>query len=300
MIPKDLAYSYLKDLKRDVKIVVYKSRDMLKFAEELKNLSDKISIEFHDYVEPKLNIPAISVRNVFFHFIPIHELELFLQTIKYINLKHRYDYKCDVLTFVSRFCPNCKITVDSINRIAMESKIEHHIVDVSENSEFIDKFNIVSVPTTIINDFRITGAINVDEARKWIELSVSKDYSEYFVDRLTKGELDVVKEVVLANPKLSKVLAELIAHRDFIVRLGAMAALEYLQKIYPHATKFAKDVVISLLNHDDSRIRQDAAMMLGIIGDSEDIPLLKKFESDEDIGDAVKESIKAIRRREDG
>ncbi len=301
MIPKSLAQRFLKDLKKDVEIRVYRSKDMLRFAEELSKLSERICVEFYDHLEPKLNLPAISVGNVFFHTIPMHnELESFLFALKIANSKRIYDYRCDIITFVSQFCPNCRITVDSINRIAMESLIEHHVVDVVMFPDLASKYDVRSVPTTIIGDFRIEGAMDLRDVKSWIEVSLNNDYSTYFADKLMNGELDLVKRTVLSNPRLSKVLGELMAHREFIVRLGAMAAIESLWKINPDIVSSAKGEIRSLLRHRDVRIREDAAMMLGMIGNIDDLIFLEEFEDDKDIGEVVREAIKMIRRKERG
>lgn len=305
MIPKSLVSRFLEKLEKKVEITVYESKEMLEFVRELAELGDKISVNFVSKPEKTLGIPAIQIngKEIYFHAIPKHtELESFLTALKLVSKNKRdLNFNCEVLTFVSQFCPNCRMTADSINAIASRSYVKHHIIDVSMFPDFAEKFDIKSVPTAIIGEFRFVGAMNEDEAKFWIEKISEGDYIEYFTEKLQNGDIEEVKRIVIKKPELAKVLAKLMSHREFMIRLGSMAAIEALWKIDPKIVLSAKDEIIKLLKHNDERIREDAAMMLGIIGDTSDIEHLENAAKEGGrVSDSAEEAIGKIRRREDG
>lgn len=301
MLPVNLVKNSLKDLERSVLLTVFgddEMHEMYEFVKKLKDLSNKIECEYVNVPERRLNLPAIKIHEIYFHAVPKYsELESFLFALKLVS---KYDLKRDVkivvTTFVSQLCPNCKATVDAINKLTTKYGIEHHIVDIGMFPEFVEKYNISSVPTTIIGDMVFVGSMNVSEAEKWIKLAINQDYYEYIVEKLMRGEMDDVKRLAEARD-IGRVLGKLVGHREFMVRLGAMATIEALYEEKPEVGRKAKEEIIELLNHDDDRIREDAAMMLGMVGGKEDIENLKKLMAiGGRIGESAKEAIENIKK----
>jgi thiol-disulfide isomerase/thioredoxin len=306
MIPKHTVVAILKDLRREITLIVYQDEEMKKFADEIASLSDMVCVKFLPEPEPVLGIPAIGFEGakILFHGIPKHtELESFLTAMKMISNTpektiRQKTRETVIITFVSTFCPNCRASVDAVNSIAIKRGLEHHVVDTSYFPSLAKKYNIESVPLTIIGNFRISGAMTESEVEKWIEMHESGDYHDYFAEKLIGGEIEEVKKLVLQNRELITTLAELMSHREFIVRLGAMAAIEALHKIDPQITEAAKDVILKMMKHDDARIREDAAMMLGIIGNDEDIALLEEVAGEGGrVGDSAFEAIGNIKKK---
>ncbi len=304
MLPLHLVQS-LRRLDRRVELVVYSSTEMLDFVKRLADATDKIVYRFVDEPEPTLKLPAIGFQSVriFFHTVPDRlELESFLAAVKAVSRlgSNRTD-AADLLaiTFVSKYCPNCRATVDALNNLAIKRGIEHHVVDVGMFPEIAEKFKVTSLPTAFIGDLRFVGAMSEDEAEMWVEAALKGDYYEYFASRLMRGDIETVKEIA-AKKKMGRVLAELMAHREFMVRLGAMAAIEALASENKEIADQAKEVVIELLDHEDERIREDAAMMLGIIGGRDDVEVLSKLaKKGGRVGDSAEEAIENIRGREE-
>ncbi len=305
MLPLNLVKETLGNVKKEAVLTVFESKEMYEFAKKLSELNEFIKCELLDYPEPKLKLPAIKLdrSKIFFHAVPQHaELYSFLFALKLVAEK---SLKCEksevtIVTFVSQFCPNCRATVDAVNKMAQSYCIEHHVVDTELFPEMAKKFEIVSVPTAIIDGMRFTGAMSVQEVEKWIKAALNKDYYEYLAEKLMNGEIEEVKRVAESR-NIGKELGKLMAHEEFMVRLGAMATLEAIHEKRPEIVEEVRKVIIELLNHDDERIREDAAMMLGIIGNERDIKNLKKLiEEGGRIGDSAEEAIENIRRRENG
>ncbi len=306
MIPKHTISVALKNLRREVVIVVYADEKLLKFAREISNISEKVKVEFVEEGDPLLGKGAIRVGKegrVYFHGLPRYtELESFLTALR--TSGNGEGEECEggniaVLTFVSTFCPNCRSSVDAINSLLSDFMcLEHHVIDIDYLPDLAESFGIESVPTVIVGDFRTTGAMSRVEAERFIAMAVERRYDLYFAEKLMRGEIEEVKSIVSKSPELMRTLAELISHREFIVRLGAMAVIEALHKVDPRITEPARDVIRKLVRHDDVRIREDAVMMLGIIGGEEEIEILKEVAVEGGrVADSVDEAITNIRER---
>ena len=304
MLPVELVKKSLQNLEKELTLKVYESKEMFEFAEKLSHICGKIKIEFVESAEPTLNLPAIKVGNsgIFFHAVPEHsELESFLYALKLVSAENENEPadSFTVTTLVSKICPNCRKTVDAINRIAVRDGLEHHVVDVSSFPEIAEKYGICSVPTAIIGEFRLTGAMNDEEIVKWIKAAKSGEFNEYISEKLMNGEIDeVIRIGGIRN--IGRELAKLMAHREFMVRLGAMAAIESLNEKRPEALEGAKEVIRELLRHEDERIREDAAMMLGIIGSEEDAKYMETLSAEGRVGESVREAIESIRGKNCG
>lgn len=301
MLPLNLVKNSLKDLKREITLIIFASRELYEFAKKISEINSQIRCEFVDYPEERLKLPAIKLdrSSIFFHCLPQYsELQSFLFALKLIaeNVKVCSNADLVITTFTSPLCSNCQATVDAINRLSQKYCLEHHIVDVNMFAEFASSFELTSVPTVVLDEMVFTGAMKEDELERWIKLAIKKDYYEYLADKLVSGEIEEV--IKFAEKKnIGKELGELIAHREFMVRLGAMAAIEALQE-KTEIVEEARKEIIGLLQHEDERIREDAAMMLGIVGREKDIKNLNELiEEGGRVGDSAKEAIRSIRNR---
>jgi thiol-disulfide isomerase/thioredoxin len=296
MLTEKLVKRVVGELPKKVPIKVYHDHKMLDF---IKNLSQMIPMdyEFESENEKELNLPAIEIKgaNLFFHTVPRHsDLESFLLALKMSselegNLKKS---EVKILTFISPLCPNCKQTVDSLNRIAIKHGFEHHILDVTLFPEIAEMKGVYGVPTIIVNKIIIRSALGERYLEKLILSSLKGNYYDYVVHKLERGEIDDLK--ILEE---TEIFAELIAHENFFIRLGAMALIESILKNGGKISKKAKEKIIDMLNHNDGRIREDAIMMLGLIGDKEDISLIERFLGDSNLSEPAKEAIEMIRDR---
>ncbi|WP_202318445.1 thioredoxin family protein [Archaeoglobus neptunius] len=280
-------------------VKVFQSKEMLEFVRKLN-----ISCEFVKEPEPCLGLPAIKLNrsNIYFHAIPEHsELQSFLFAIRFVSENEtKPDVEVHVITFVSKFCPNCRATVDAVNGLTAKYGIEHHIIDASLFSGLAEKYEVMSVPTAIINSMRFVGAMGKNEVEKWIKAAIDGDYRDYIVEKLMNGDIEDVKRLAMSR-NIGRELGELVGHREFMVRLGAMAAIESLHEENPEITKAAKEEITKLLTHEDERMREDAAMMLGIIGNEDDIKYLEELVGEGGrVGDSAGEAIDSIRGRKNG
>lgn len=283
------------DLPKKVRLRVYSDEKMLEFVKSLANFSDSIDYEFVREKEKSKNLPGIEIidAKIFFHMVPQHsELESFLLAIKLASETVAFrEESLQVTTFVSRFCQNCRAVVDAVNKVAIKLGLEHHVIDVSQFPDLAEKNNVYGVPTVFVGEIILRGTFTDREFEKWVEGAIEEDYYDFIAYKLERGEIEDLTKLI----DKTKTFAELIAHDNFFVRLGAMAMLEKLAKSGLKVSRETKEEIRKLLNHEDSRIREDAIMMLGILGEEEDIQVLQSFVGDENIGESAREAIQMIR-----
>ena len=74
-----------------------------------------------------------------------------------------------ILFFSSKYCAPCKTVekiLDRVNLSLFGNKLNIEKIDIDaskENLDYSKKYNVMSVPTIIINDKRISGSIEQDD-----------------------------------------------------------------------------------------------------------------------------------------
>ncbi|MEM4588272.1 MAG: thioredoxin family protein [Nanopusillaceae archaeon] len=209
------------NLKEKVNIEVYldfeNNREASEIAKELfselKELSDKINIEFIDlnvnngkekFEKNNLILdkdeaskgPIILFRdypNIIFYGLPAgEEFPVFLEDLIHIsnkeahlpedvkNIIEKIDKKIDIYVFVTPTCPYCPIASHSAHMFAMINKnIRGIVIEATEFLQLSEKFNILAVPTIVIlSDGKVLdsweGAISEREFAKKILKAIEK------------------------------------------------------------------------------------------------------------------------------
>ncbi len=215
--------------------------------------------------------------------------ELFLKILK--NVDENGEIDAEVKVFIAPLCPVCPHVVEKVCSLPIK-RIE--IVDVVDYPEIAEEYEIMATPTVVIGKVKLVGNVSKEEVLEWIRRGYDK--KEYFAKLLRDGEAEeVVREVKKDGD--ANVLVELLTYKDFMVRLGAMVAIEELAKENPEIVKKVKDKIRMLLKHEDDRIRQDIAMLLGDIGDESDRKILEELLKESKDAEHLKEAIDEIERR---
>ncbi len=306
----DKARRMLEGLKGSVDIIVVPNgnyREFEEFARRIAECTDAVNVKVEEAdVEVR---PAMLLRRgdreIVYNAIPIgEEFEPFLITIKRMAEGYRVEevegLEAKIKVFIMPICPHCAKVVETVNGFAVSNpRIRVNIIDVTRFPDLMDRYGITSAPTTVINEsIKLTGYLSKDELVEWIRKAMGDYTKDYFITLLNERRLEEIKEIVRRDPEKSKVLAELLGYNDFMVRFGAMVVLEDLYKEDPKLIEPAKDVIRSFLRHEDFRIREDVAMLLGDIGDESDVKFLEELLKDRDeVRTSAMEAIEEIRKR---
>jgi len=278
----------------NVEIILVPNREGKKLEDFLKNLNIKYRIERNKLqIRPALILKKNSCEIVY-HAIPIgNELEPFLKTLKILSDSECRAVNGEIMVFITPTCPICSNIVEIVNKVAINKGFKSIIIDAIMFPDLAQKFEITAVPTIIINGkMKIVGYISEDDL---INLISKSNYKNYIIKLLKEGRIEDVKDLA-KSAEVAKILVELLAFPDFMVRLGGMVILEQL---HPNLIRHVKEEIRKLLKHKDDRIREDVAMLLGEIGDEEDISYLKELMNDENknVVEAAIEAIEKIKLR---
>jgi len=191
-----LKKDFIEKLVDPIRIVVFTQEfecrycsDTRKIAEELATVSDKITVEVHDFLkgdEAKEygveRIPALAIigkkdYGVRIYGIPYgYELQTLIESIinvsrgqtdisdKTKHILEDVETAVHIQVFVTLTCPHCPTAAVIAHKLAVECDLVR--ADVIETSEFPDlaqKYNVIGVPKVVINEkIEFVGAFNED------------------------------------------------------------------------------------------------------------------------------------------
>ncbi len=315
---EDKAREILNKIKGSVDIQITKNSDefsvqLEEFARGIESLNDKITINTAS-VESSSR-PGIKIgSNIMYNALPTEmEMEPFLNTLIRFSegdsglesdtaqIIKQVEDEVEIIVFVMPVCPHCAKVVERVNQFAIEnSNIHVYVVDVAQFQEMGSDYNVMSAPTVIINqDIKLLSP-SMEELLEWIEKR--NDELEYFGKLLKDGEIDELKEIIEEDLDKTEMLVELLKKGEINIRIGAVILITRLLNDYPQKMEDVKTRVKELLEEDSSNIVQDAALVLGRIGDKSDVEELKKLFSSEDteIKHAAEEAIEEINSKDGG
>lgn len=162
---------YLQLLEREVVISISKdksenSKNLENFVEEIAKLSDKVSIKEEKLkFTPSFMLSSDIARGITFAGVPLgHELESFILAIlqvggrtpkieeKLIERIKNIDKEYNFETVVSLTCHNCPEVVQALNIMSvLNPKISHTMIDGSFFADYVEEFEVMAVPATILN-----------------------------------------------------------------------------------------------------------------------------------------------------
>jgi len=201
MIPSEYKERIKKELedkmKNSVKIIVFTQEVECQFCaktrqlvEELAALNDKIEAKIYDFVADSETakkygvnmVPAIAILGkkdygIRFYGIPYgYEFQTLMETI--INISRgKTDFSekvkkkleemsvpIHIKVFVTLTCPYCPMVASIANKFAVENDLTRvDVVDVSEFPHLAQKYGVMGVPKTVINErIEFVGAVPED------------------------------------------------------------------------------------------------------------------------------------------
>ena len=163
--------------------------DTRKLAEEMAQLSDKVTFEVYDFVDAAKvqefgveRIPALAIigkkdYGVRYYGIPYgYELQTFIEAI--INVSRgttdlsektkailaEVHSPVHIKVFVTLTCPHCPAAASVAHKLAIESdKVKADVIETSEFPDLAQKYNVIGVPKIVINEkVEFVGAFNED------------------------------------------------------------------------------------------------------------------------------------------
>lgn len=221
------------------------SRRMAQFCDELKQLAPQVEIKKDDGAG--FQAPAMVVgrnENIAYCGVPTGKLlQLFLKALSNTPAHahqpdgdleaqlNRIGLPVDLKLYVADQCPHCPKTIGRVQILAADCALMRlRIISAALFPEETKADQVRSVPTLILDDqFRWTGPVRV---RELLKLCLNRDPAQLSSASLRQiieqGDARRVAELMAQSGQIFSALIELLTHRLWPVRLGAMVTAEYL------------------------------------------------------------------------
>ncbi len=244
------------------------------FCKMLTDLAPQVHVVAMDPIEelfPYLRIhPRIKYRGV----PKARELPLILEMIKGgfakdigdADMLSKMGMPAKAKVYITPACPYCPGIVSALSKAAHgEAKIDLEIIDGEMFGELSRQDQIRSVPTVIMDDqFRWTGSIRISEI---MDMAIRRDPGRASAQTLRgiieAGDAQLLARMMVRSNQVYPAFIELLAHSQWLVRLGAMAVLEYLDEVGPDLAEQARAAVWERFESADDSVKGDIAYMLG-------------------------------------
>ena len=307
------------ELSSDVRITLLvtedkRSREFGEFCENLTRLAPKIDI-VKEEGEPK-EAPVIQIGHaVHYHAIPLGtELEPFLEAISVLDKKSAQipgsvrDYlekiRLPVILrlFVSQQCPFCPVTVRQITPLtAVNELIRLTIIDCTLFPEMAQLDRIQSVPTLLFEEqFRWTGSFQMEEL---LEVITNRDPAKLGTSSLEKilkeGNAAQLAKMMLHKDKIFPAFIDLLIHKKWPVRLGAMVTMEEIDSQNSELAAQVIDPLWERFHRVEDQVKGDIIYVLGGLGRDRIAPRLEMVlngQYDNEVKEAAKEALQKITR----
>jgi alkyl hydroperoxide reductase subunit AhpF len=203
-----------------------------------------------------------------------------------------------VWVFMAQSCPHCPEAVRAANRLARSSdKISATIIDAQRFADLAARFNIQSVPATVIDQqLTLTGVM---PAEKLLEKIAARNTPQFqasvLLSMIESSRFEDAAAHVLGDGGAADFLA-LWSRSTTSSRMGLLMVVEKVLAKNPEALHGVVEGFIDLLKREDAALRGDTADLLGQIGHIRAKPALEALLSDPnpDVADIAAEALEAL------
>ncbi|OQY11094.1 MAG: hypothetical protein B6I31_05575, partial [Desulfobacteraceae bacterium 4572_19] len=291
------------------------NKEFQAFCKKLSKIADNVEITEKNTEDA--NTPLIQVMdNIFYKAIPLgKELLPFLNVLenakennifvkKEIRTKlEKIDIPVFLKLYIAQACPHCPLVVNNMISLAVNSKmINLEIIDGTLFTEDAKSDSIMSVPVLLLDDvFRWTGQFPIEEV---VDIILNRDNAKLGVsslkNMLEEGSASKIAQMMIKDNMIFPAFIELLIHKIWSVRLGAIVVIEELVESAPQLALSVADPILQHLPNVDNTAKGDILYVLGEIGNKKTKTLLDTILNsnyDADVKDAAKDAIESIEQR---
>ena len=186
------------------------------------------------------------------------------------------------LVYIGSGCPHCPAVVDGLTRLVKDGRLARlEVVNLSV-VESVPGDVARSVPWMRIGPFELVGSIPAGELADWAERAATGEgWAAYYAHLLEHRRLDEVERLVYARPATLIDLLDLLGDTGtpMALRIGIGALLEGLAG--GPILAGAVPVLVQLTLSDLPQTRADACHYLGLAGDAQATPAVRRLLDDE-------------------
>jgi glutaredoxin len=268
-----------------------RSRDFEHFCDHLTRLIPDIKIKKEEGGQDQL--PALLIgERLKFNAIPAGtEIDPFIQALIGLDSTDpqipasleadlaKLTLPATLEVYVAPTCPHCPKTVMELLPLPRITSLVHlSIIDGTLFPERANENKIKAVPTIILDgQFRWTGSIRIDEIIKMMTTRDPRSLGALSLEMMVKeGEAEQLAQMMLGAGEIFPAFYDLMIHKDWSVRLGAMVVMENL--IAENADLASRAIIPlwDLFEQMPDQAKGDTLYVFGEIGSQQAIPMLEK------------------------
>jgi hypothetical protein len=266
------------------------TKAFIRFCEDLSRLAPSIRIKSEKDADAEF--PAIEIgEQIVYHALPLGpELEPFLIAISTLGdaslpvpaiIRSELDKNqlpALLKLYITGHCPFCPnvarqlITLQAANRF-----IRLKIIDGTLFPALAQLDNIKSAPTVILDSFRFTGSVQIQEiANVIVHRDPAKLAAATLQSMIHEGAAEKVAQMMLDKRTIFPAFIDLLTHEKWSVRLGAMVAME---EVIERNRELAAKAITPLwqrIKELPEQVQGDMIYLIGEMGNPTIIPRLEK------------------------
>lgn len=204
----------------------------------------------------------------------------------------------DALLVITTNCPHCAGVLQGLSELVKSGTISRlEVINISQQPELAQEYNIRSVPWTRIGPFELDGLRSVAELRNWAEQAGSDaGMTNYLSELLRTGGLAKAIKLLSQNADYFSSVLTLATDpkTELSVRIGISAIMEEFEGT-KELTALIKPLT-KLTHHPEARIRLDACHYLALTHSPLALPPIKLLLEDENLGvrEVAQESLDSL------
>ena len=205
----------------------------------------------------------------------------------------------DALMLLGTHCPHCPTVLRGISDLVKSGAVgKLEVVNIEQHPDVARALGVRSVPWVRIGPFELEGLRSEKELRTWAETAGTEaGYVLYLDELLSTGKIGQATKLVQSNPDAIYALLLLFSNSEtqLNTRIGISAIIE--SQAGSDLLQGIVDRLGELSQHDDPRIRGDAAHYLGLTGSNRATTYLEHLvdDPDADVRAVARESLEMLK-----
>ncbi len=218
----------------------------------------------------------------------------------------RLEKDVDILLFTAPGCPSCPHQVRTVATLTLASpRVAVEIVDVTQEPELAARYQVQSVPTTVVDDELIVVGVKPASDLAWRILERQGPDAEKMVfATLVESGRHADAAERLADGRATEAFLDLWGRSTLEKRMGLFLVVEEALLLNPEGLDALVPHLIAGLEGDgliaqDEARRGDTADLLGQIGHPDARPILESLASDanEEVAEAAEYALEELEER---
>lgn len=207
-----------------------------------------------------------------------------------------------IAVFTAAGCPHCPHAVRAANTLAsLSPNITANIIDIETSPEQARRFNIRSVPMTVIDDDLLIN--HVVTAAQLAERILSRSRDEFSAEALLSqvetNNIEMASRTLCTRGHAAGAFLSAWKASTLSSRMGLMLVAANALEESPHVLDEIVQRLIAVLATNDTAMRGDTADLLGQIGHEDARKPLEALlrDSNEDIVEIAEEALQRLEER---